>query len=347
MTATGLIPRRRLANIPRELRLAHEYCYFLHDQGVHLLGQYEAARAHIVTTKFKNRRDAKTFQKLAGEGDAVSAMRTIGYTAEARRVVLNTITMAMVSDCLHHIFEALQCFEKRKFVVALNLLRKPLVDNLVYLSWMLGDEDSFYQAFSSGDPEALSPRKLGNFRSKIIAQALAKTDVADVLTPELVLGAIFDPKNQHGLYGVFQHAVHLVTVDRPELRTSPENFNFIFKSPYDDDTYHSVYEQLPGLLLYLMHVMLELFQRMAAMDPGAKRAFEVRSIFGLYLVEGGDNFDYVLKCFTNVLAPELCCPDCKAPLKITLHNASRIVLTESFRCTTCRVVAPFPFAWLF
>lgn len=347
MTATGLIPRRRLAKIPRELRLAHEYCYFLHDQGVHLLAQYEAARAHIVTTKFKNRADAKTFQKLAKETDAVSAMREIGYSADARRVVLNAITMAMVSDCLHHIYEALHCFEKRKSVVALNLLRKPLIDNLVYLSWMLGDEDAFYQAFSSGDPEALSPKRLGNFRPKIIAQALAKTEVADVLTPELMLEAIFDPKNQHGLYGLFQHAVHLVTVDRLELRTSPENFNFIFKAHSDDDTYHGVYEQLPGLLLYLMHVLLELFQRMKAMDPGAKRAFEVRSIFGLYLVEGGANAQYVLKYLTKTLTPKFSCPDCRTPVTATAHNASRIVLTESFRCTNCRVVTPFPYAWMF
>lgn len=347
MTATGLIPRRRLANIPSELRLAHEYCYFLHDQGVHLLAQYEYARAHIVTTRFRKKGDAKAFQKLAKETDAISAMRQLGYTADARRVVLNTITMAMVSDCLHHIFEALRCFEKRKSVVALNLLRKPLVDSLVYLCWMLGDPDGFYEAFSSGDPEALSPRKLGNFRAKIIAEALASTEVAEVLTPEHIVGAIFDPKNRHGLYGLFQHAVHLVTVDRFELRTSPENFNFIFKAPSDNDTYHGVYGQLPGLLLFLMHVLLELFQRMAEMDAGAKRAFEVRSIFGLYLTEGGENAQYALDHLTKMLTPEFACATCATPLIVTRHNAGRILLTESFRCTKCRSVNPFPFAWMF
>jgi hypothetical protein len=59
----------------------------------------------------------------------------------------------------------LQCLEKRKSVVALNLLRKPLMDSQVYLSWMLGDEDAFYEAFTSVDPEALTPRRLGHRRA--------------------------------------------------------------------------------------------------------------------------------------------------------------------------------------
>ena len=41
-------------------------------------------------------------------------------------MAINTITIGMVSDCLHHIYEALRCMERRKVVVAFNLLRKPL-----------------------------------------------------------------------------------------------------------------------------------------------------------------------------------------------------------------------------
>ena len=40
----------------------------------------------------------------------------------------------MVSDCLHHVYKALRCLEKRKVIVALNLLRKPLTDKFLYLS---------------------------------------------------------------------------------------------------------------------------------------------------------------------------------------------------------------------
>src|SRR3546814_2540245 len=83
-------------------------------------------------------------------------MRDLRYTQQARKLVLNQVTMALVSDCLHHIYEALICIEKRKIVVAFNLLRKPLKDSLLQLSWMFGDENAFYDAFTSGNPEELS-----------------------------------------------------------------------------------------------------------------------------------------------------------------------------------------------
>lgn len=144
-TAIGNIPRNRLKNIPPKLRASHEYCYFLHDQCVHVLKEYLAAEANLVTVKFKSKINAAQFQKIAASEDTIAALRKTGYSKEAKRVILNQITIAMVSDCLHHIYEALRCFEKRKSVVAFNLLRKPLKDNLIYLTWMLGDEDDFYR----------------------------------------------------------------------------------------------------------------------------------------------------------------------------------------------------------
>ena len=210
---------------------------------------------------------------------------------------------------------------------------------------MLGDEDAFYAAFTSGDPTKLSPKVLGNSRSAIISQALAQTEVADVLTTEFIVENLFRANNPSGLYPLFQKAVHLVTVDRVELRTEPENFNFIFKNYADDDIYHGIYYSLPHALLFLSRVMLELFERIAPMDPGAKEASEVHSILGLYLVEGEENEALAIKRLSS-LAEHFSC-DCGAPLKVTPHNAARITLSESYRCTDCRRVHGFPFAWMF
>jgi hypothetical protein len=171
--SVGLIPRSRLKLIPNRGRLAHSYCFFLNDECVRALVEYEAARAHLVTINLKSRINAEEFNRLS-EDDPVEALARTGYPAEARRVVINTIIMAMVSDCLHHIFEALKCFEKRKIIVGFNLLRKPLKQNLLYLAWMLGDEDRFYTDFTSGNPESLSQKKMGNARRQIFAKAISK-----------------------------------------------------------------------------------------------------------------------------------------------------------------------------
>lgn len=341
-----LIPRNRLGWIPGDLRLAHEYCFFLHDEAVRLLVQYEAAKANVVTVKFRNKAEAMRFNQLAGKENTISAMRAIGYEAETRRVILNQITMAMVSDCLHHLYEALRCLEKRKVVVALNLLRKPLTDNLLYLSWMLGDEDGFYDAFTTRSPKGITASILKGRRAEILSNALAKTEVADVLRSEFIDRTLFEQANESGFQKLFQHAVHLITAQRVELETTPENFNFIFKKYTDDDLYELIYYALPHMLLYLSHVIMCLFEQITPPEAGGKRAFHARSILGLYLVEGGENEAHALERVAS-LVNDVLCPDCDSSLKVTSHNAGRLLMTESFRCTACRRVQLFPFSWLF
>jgi hypothetical protein len=69
----------------------------------------------------------------------------------------------------------------------------------------------------------------------LAAKGLVSIQTGDYVSGEFLLSALFDLKADGGLYGLFQHAVHLVTVQRVELRTASENFNFIFKNPTDDD----------------------------------------------------------------------------------------------------------------
>ncbi|MGH9344784.1 MAG: hypothetical protein ACRD19_13625, partial [Terriglobia bacterium] len=306
---------------------------------------YEAARAHLVTVNFKSKIDAEEFGRLAKE-DVTEAMLKTGYPRQARRVVINSITMAMVSDCLHHIFEALKCFEKRKIVVGFNLLRKPLKQNLLYLAWMVGDEGEFFAEFMSGKPENLTQKKLGNRRQEIFAKAIAKMPVGAPFAPEVLEALIYSRNSTFGFEKLFEHAVHLITVERIELRTEPKNFNFIFKNFSDDDSYDALYRWLPYILLFVAHAMFVLFDRMRSMDKGTKTAFAVRSLFAYALMQGGQGGQLALKELNGMLHGVIC-GHCKAALNITLYNAGKILLADSFRCAKCRKVNPLPFSWAF
>lgn len=318
----------------------------MHDESARLLVEYEKAEAHLISFSFASKGEAKLFEKVA-KTDSIEALRAIGRDDEAHRVILNTITMALVSDCLHHVYEALQCMEKRKSIVAFNLLRKPLMDNLLYLSWMLGNENSFFSSFMKGDPELLTQKQLGNRRMAIVSDALRQTDLFSILDASFIVDSIFEAKNAQGLYAVMQQAVHLVTAQRIEVRTAPKNFNFVFKSHADNDVYDGVYQLLPSLLLYLAHVVLGLFQRIKPMDEGAKSAFVFRTIHGLGLVGDADEIRSIRETLAGLLQPHVNCCHCDAPLKVTAHNAARILLTDSCRCTLCRRTMGLPFSWLF
>jgi len=342
-----LIPAGRLRRLPKHVRLAHEYCFFLHDECARMLVEYEAAEATRVAFRFTGKAQSKRFKELAEKHDVLSAMRELGLHSEARRVVMNNITMALVSDCAHHLYEALRCFEKRKVVPGFNLLRKPLLDSLMYFSWMVADEDAFYSAFASGDPTRITQKMIGNRRRDILAQAIDKTALSGIVKAEDLVAMVFDVSNPNGLYGLFQHAVHLVTVERIEIRTSPENFNFIFKNPNDDDVYETLYALLPTVLLYLSHVILMLYERIKPMESGARDAFVFRSKMA-YLCQSSTDGAAQLACaMSEEFSPLVECGACNASLKITPNNALRLLLTDSFRCVRCRRTQPFPFSWIF
>lgn len=345
--SSTLIPRNRLRWIPKSERLAHEYCFFLHDACVHMLGEYERERAHHVRFEFQDASEAEAFERHANEIGSIAALKMLDRLDEAKRVAINTITLGMVSDCLHHIYEALRCMERRKVVVAFNLLRKPLTDSLVYLAWMFSNEDDFYEVFANQSPAGLTPKIVGNRRRSIIDIAVEKTILKGVVDPDWLNDVLFKPAYPHGLYKILQRAVHLITFVREEVRTEPENFNFIFKDFTDNDSYEGLYEVLPSVMLFLSHVIEGLFERMRAKDAGARAAFQTRSVLALYLLNDNPRWTDKVRTTLSGLSTVFVCPNCREPLELTKHNMARLLLAESFRCKSCGRASPFPFSYIF
>ena len=251
--------------------------------------------------------------------------------------------MAMVSDCLHHVYEALRCFEKRKVIVGFNLLRKPLTESLFYLSWMCGLEDDFYSHFTDGDPQALTLQALGARRKEIYSAAANGLKHSYMFDSESLENAINSKRDSYGFQMLFQRAVHLVTTWNPKIKTEAENFNFIFKNPIDDDVYYFLSEELPIILLFMSHVIIELFNRMEKMDELSKQIFEKRTVFSYLLIAGADE-PRSLAAFEDMLPVSPRCVKCSRDVKITVYNATRMLLRSEFRCTICGILSPYP--WL-
>lgn len=335
----GLIPRNRLTHLPKHVRVYHELCFFLHDECVRALHEYETARAHVETIDFLHPGDGDKFQDLADRTDAVGALREPGYQDAPKKVVLNTIRMALISDCMHHVYEALRCFEKRKVVVGFNLLRKPLIESLLYLSWMCGMEDDFYSQFIAGDPKALTLQVLSQKRKEIYSTAIDGLGYYYMFDPEILENTINNKQDLNGFQMLFQHAAHLVTTWSPQIQTASENFNFVFKNPFDDDVYDFFYERIPIVLLFMSHVVIELFDRMRKMDELSKHLFEIRTVMAYQLIAGTDRLQ-ALSTFEDLLSVRPKCPMCSREGKTTVYNATRMLLRSEFRCTFCGTLSP-------
>ena len=72
-----LIPSNRLKWLPKDTRLAHEYCFFLHDEIARMLIEFEGAGAHKVKFKFSSSRERKRFDALAKTTDPVSVLKAL------------------------------------------------------------------------------------------------------------------------------------------------------------------------------------------------------------------------------------------------------------------------------
>ena len=321
--------------MPRAVRVAHELCFSLHDECARVLVEYEGASAHIETIQFTNQEELSKFEELAKSTDAVGALRDLGYHQASKRVVLNTITMAMVSDCLHHLYEALRCFEKRKNIVGFNLLRKPLKESLLYLSWIYGQPDEFYDQFTRGDPNYLEPSRIGNDRKAIYTDAIAELSCGKLFDSRSIESIIYHRDNREGFELFFQHAVHLVTTKYSELKTASENFNFIFKNRLDDDVYDLIYANLPYLFLFMSHVVVSIFNRMKTMDETSRLLFFVRSTLAFGLVSNPDK-SMGLHEFRKYVSETPKCSSCGTPCSFSPYNAVRILLASKFRCANCR-----------
>ena len=156
---------------------------------------------------------------------------------------------------------------------------------------------------------------------------------------ESLESTINNKKNLHGFQILFQHAVHLVTTWNTELQTSAENFNFIFKNPFDDDAYDFLYKNLPIVLLFMSYVIIGIFDRMKHMDETSKHLFELRTVLAYRLIAGSDR-SRALSAFEEMLPRQPKCPSCAEEGKMPVYNATRTLLRAEFRCTYCGTLSP-------
>lgn len=340
-----LIPASRLKGIPIALREAHEYCFFLHDRCAQILKEYEDSGANLVKTKFRSKKQFEAFSKIASEKDIVQALRDTGFDKQVRKILLNQIIMALTSDALLHIFEALKCMEKRKVVVAFNLLRKPLTDNFLYLLWIFCDEEGFFLAFTSGDPAKIKSSVVKQRAVELVMQSISKLEPMIDINGEELHSWIFDTKAADGLQLQFQHAVHLVTTERVELKTSPENFNFVFKDCFEDDIYEHLYEKLPQILYIFALTIFQLFNRIKRADKKSISSLYLRMGLGLgHLIQRG-TLSEVNLIIEKMLAPHKC-PKCEMPFKLNSKNYLGLVIGDNYKCQNCRTNFNLPFSYL-
>lgn len=342
----GLIPAARLESLPKKHWKAHEFCFHIHDIMVQSLTEVESDQLNFVKINLKNKSQLTEFSKLKGES-LLSFLETEGFNDEVKRILTNQVAIGVFSDMLHYVYESLCMLEKRKFSVALSLLRKPLKENLLYLSWLCGDEDNFYASFSN-------PVKLMNSRSinhekriDIFKNAIEKTSMQEHFNAEVINEVIWDKRKDGNLAILFDKATHLVTTMGRNMQTETQNFNFVFKDYKQDDIYDALYHRLAYLLIFTLNVQFALYKKMD-FNIDKFQKWSKLSLWGAYealFIKGSPKFyRAVSKAFQN--SNFFSCPHCDHEIRILKPNVPDFFITQTVHCSSCNRPFQFPLFWL-
>jgi hypothetical protein len=333
----------RLALIPRRYRERHELCFYVHDVMVSLLKQAETYRVSTVQYTFKNDAEAEAFKK---HNDPISFFLENGQRDVAMQITLNQVSLALYADLLHFVHEALKALEKRKFVVAFALLRKPLKQSLMFATWMCADSQNFFTQLERSPADYMEEKDLPKERRlELLKTAISRLENADFFDAQLIYDIVFDKNLETGLAPLFDKAAHLVTSRGALMKTEELNLNFIFKNLGDNDVYDTVYLRLAYILIYLMLVQVTLYSRM----QGVKKTFSdwiLLTSLGAYQSLFVKGRSPLIDSLNKALSEFLTCPHCRTDLRINKSYGARFFVTQELHCQRCNADHQFPLFWL-
>lgn len=343
MKTIGIISPSRLHNIPKKFWAKHEFCFHLHDLMVALLQQMELQQAGHIEFKIETEEDK---QLLESGIHIFDFLEQSGRGNLEKRLVINNVCIALYSDMLHFIFEAFRALEKRKFTVALSLLRKPLKEGIFIASQMCANEEAFFNKMKFDSKNLLNPREFDeNSKKKIFETAMKVSGGCSFTTPNEVYDAVFNHQNEAGLAGLFDKATHLVTEFRRN-QTENYNLNFIFKNPQDDDVYSGeTYSQLATLLLYLHVLQIELYGRMR--EPSKKyQNWMLFTSIGSHEALFKKGQSKITNFVNSNFAEFMQCAVCGNQLRIKKIDVPKLLIAERLDCDKCLLDQHFPLGWL-
>lgn len=340
----GYLDLERLVRLPPRYWAAHEFCFRTHDQMAELLVQYESSGAHHWV--------GDAFQKVLGEQpdapdeiDLVRLLKDADLQKPYKHHIVSHLVLALTSDLLHFIYEALSCFEKRKFSVGFALLRKPLKENLLFLAWILGDTEDFIARFESNNSKTLGGT-LEPQRLAIFGKAIARLPGGEAFSPDLIHDLIFSKTNLDGFEPVWQRASHLITSQGALLKTNDYDINFVFNNPASDHHYSLLYRKLPYAMIFTMQVVLESFALILKANEKTVSHLMLSTMGCYESLFLTSRKQHVASMLNKHLKPFLKCIHCDKSFRVTRKNAPGIYLHETVTCSACKLSSDVPLYWL-
>lgn len=347
MKSLDYLDSERLKLLPESYWLAHEFCFYLHDAIARMMTEYEISGIHnIVADSLEEAIQSLNAEDKFQDIELLSFLKNNDETyAFYKKHILSQTIIAMTSDMLHFLYEALSCFEKRKFSVGFSLLRKPFKEHLLFMCWILSNEDDFIRRFEQDNFKSF---KLNTQDEKkgIILNAIDQLHTKEAFDGELIFELIFSKTLEKGFEPTWQRATHLTTSMGSLLKTEDLSFNFIFENPNEDYYFEFLEDSLPYLMFFMLQVCLACFDKIYLTNDKTVNhliytslgVFECLNFYkdsSTVMNSIQENFDNFLKCMY-----------CNQHLTLNKESFAKLLISETFECKECGLTNDFPFHWL-
>jgi hypothetical protein len=338
----GYLPPEKLGDIPFRNVPEHEFCFYLHDMMGQLLIEVESR--NIRSASFDLNQPGEEAASC-GTDELFDYLLRSKDRPKAARLMLNHVLVALTSDYLHFVYEALIALSKRKFAVGLSLLRKPFKENLLHMAWMLGDAADYFTKFEQAPAVFMESRKTDSaLRIDIMAKALDQCILSETFDPNLIERIIYDKDDPRSLAILFDKATHLVTGARA-LRTEPMNLNFVFKDPRDNDIYENCYSVIAMVLMYSFAILSSEIGKVAPLDAAyVRRRLLVASM--VYQALFGKGRPYLYRILERAMEGVFNCPVCTNQLRARKSDVPRLLVSQRIICRSCESDVEIPVLWL-
>jgi hypothetical protein len=183
-------------------------------------------------------------------------LKITGHHDELTDILVKNVTLAVVSDLVHFVFESISCAKRGKMTVAYALLRKPFKDELLLLESILDNPHEFVNRFfHDGNPASYDPSTLNEEQKRAIIEAAVGKVRPNAFSTDMLFDYRYDKLSPVGISSFSDHALHIVTRNK-KYPTSEQNLNFVFSNTDDIKFYWKHYYTIvPYLLLYTASVV--------------------------------------------------------------------------------------------
>jgi hypothetical protein len=332
------------SSIPKYHRKRYEFCWHVYRQLAQMLTQHDESRAHrFVADAFAE--VACEYGQSPGEVEMLNLLKENGLDKEYKYHLTSNLSLALTADMLRFLHEGLRAIQECHVSIALSLLRKPFKENLIFLAWLLGNEEEFLERFSKNNYETLNGLNEEQ-QLRILNDAIALTVTPDLFDATRIREGIFSKQNDIGLEPLWQKATHLITKQGRLLKTPDYSINFIFETSDLERIYDILFDWLPDLILLASQIVPECMKKTLDFHEATYSHYLVTTIGYHEVISHRESGGKIVEMLNKVFGPLLQCIKCGEPLAVSNDNAPRLYETEYIECNICGGDTQIPLFWL-